>query len=162
MKDKHMKHFRHSAITAFSGIAASLFLLSACSPVSSAAPAQEDLVQYNQSYNQIVASYDMDGFLGLYADNPLWIAPTDTPVAGLDIPRNTFGFITEKKGVLTHSADHTFFSKDGSQAVLIGQYDIAIDAVGRKGSGTYLFVLQREGEDWKIVVDMFNEHKAAS
>lgn len=136
-------------------------MLGACSPATSSVPlpTKADLVSYNAEYNKIAASYDMDAFLGLYSNNPLWIAPTKAPAAGLDVPRNTFGFLSAQKGILTHSADHTFFSKDGSQAVLIGRYDIAMNAVGVKADGTYLFVMQREGDGWKIIIDMFNEHK---
>ena len=158
-----MKNFIKPAAIAMSAAIATALLFGATTIAATPTPIEAtNLISYNQDYNQIIANYDMDGFLGLYADNPLWIAPSEAPVAGLDVPRNTFGFIVDKKGTLTHSADHTFFSKDGSQAVLIGQYDIAIEAVGKTGTGTYLFVLEREGEDWKIVVDMFNEHKAKS
>lgn len=149
--------------TQFSTIIAATLMLGACSPATSTAPlpTKADLVSYNAVYNKIAANYDMDAFLELYSDHPLWIAPTVAPAAGLEVPRNTFGFLSAKKGILTHTADHSFFSKDGSQAVLIGRYDIAINAVGIKADGTYLFVLERDGDDWKIIVDMFNEHKNA-
>lgn len=150
--------------TKHAGTIAATLMLGACSAATSSTaplPTKADLVTYNATYNEIAARYDMNAFLGLYSNNPLWIAPTDAPAAGLDVPRNTFGFLSAKKGILTHTADHTFFSKDGSQAVLIGRYDIAINAVGVKADGTYLFVLEREGDGWKIIVDMFNEHKSA-
>lgn len=142
-------------------IIAATLMFGACNPSTSTAPipTHTDLVTYNAVYNKIAATYDMDSFLGLYSNNPLWIAPTEAPAAGLEVPRNTFGFLSAKKGILTHTADHTFISKDGSQAVLIGRYDIAINAVGVKADGTYLFVMERDGDGWKIVVDMFNEHK---
>lgn len=118
----------------------------------------EEISAYNDRYNEIAASYDLSAFIELYNDTPLWIAPDVAPVEGLDVPRNTFGFIIENKGNLVHSFDHLEVSDDGSQAVMIGQYDAEIAAVGSKSTGTYLFVLKRDGDAWKIVVDMFNQH----
>lgn len=119
-----------------------------------------EMTAYNQRYNDIAARHDLDAFIALYTGNPLWIAPTEAPVAGLDVPRNTFGFIKKHEGKLTHTADHVFVSKDGMQAVLIGRYNAVIEAVGNASSGTYLFVLTRDSDedDWAIAVDMFNAH----
>lgn len=116
------------------------------------------LVEYNERYNQIASAHDMDAFVALYNNNPLWIAPGKAPVAGLEVPSNTFGFLAQNKGKLTHSADHTFVSKDSSQAVLIGRYDLDVESKGVKGNGTYLFVMKRNGSEWDIVVDMYNQH----
>ena len=121
---------------------------------------KQELSAYNDAYNQIIETYDLEAFIGLYNDAPLWIAPKEAPVAGLDVPRGTFGFIIEKEGKLTHTFDELVVSDDGSQAVMIGTYDLNIEQVGAKATGTYLFVLEREGEGWNIVVDMFNEHVA--
>lgn len=156
-----MKLFSKTTTFVLGGLLTAAVLFGTKTTAASPSANVADLASYNDSYNEIIANYDMDGFLDLYTNNPLWIAPTEAPVSGLEVPRNTFGFITAKKGNLSHTADHTFFSKDGSQAVLIGQYDVEIAAVGKKGTGTYLFVLEREGDGWKIVVDMFNEHKSA-
>lgn len=119
---------------------------------------RQELSAYNDTYNQIIETYDLEAFVGLYNDAPLWIAPKEAPIAGLDVPRGTFGFIIEKEGQLTHTFDELVVSDDGSQAVMIGTYNLNIEAVGAKATGTYLFVLEREGEGWNIVVDMFNEH----
>lgn len=116
------------------------------------------LLEYNERYNAIAADYDMDAFVALYNANPLWVAPGKEPVAGLEVPRNTFGFLAKNNGKLTHTADHTFVSKDGSQAVLMGRYDINVESKGVKGAGTYLFVMKRNGTEWDIVVDMYNQH----
>jgi len=40
---------------------------------------------YNDRYNEIIATYDLESFLGLYNDAPLWIEPDKAPVAGLDV-----------------------------------------------------------------------------
>lgn len=119
---------------------------------------QQDLSAYNDRYNEIIATYDLEAFLALYNDAPLWIAPDKPPVAGLDIPAGTFGFIIENEGRLAHSFDQLFTSDDGSQAVMIGTYNLDIAKVGVTGQGTYLFVMEREGEGWNIIVDMFNQH----
>lgn len=116
------------------------------------------LSTYNDRYNEIVQSYDIKAFLALYSNDPLWIAPNNPPVAGLDVPRNTLQFLADKAGVLTHTVEHVYTSNDGSQAVLIGQYDAVIDSINQKSSGTYLFVLARDGNEWDIIVDMFNSH----
>lgn len=119
---------------------------------------EQELRAYNDNYNELVANYDLEAFVALYNDTPLWIAPSVAPVQGLDVPRNTFQFIIEKEGQLTHTFDEFIVSDDGSQAVMIGQYAANIEAVGAQSTGTYLFVLERTDDNWKIVVDMFNEH----
>lgn len=43
---------------------------------------------------------------------------------------------------------------------MIGTYNLNIEAVGAQAIGTYLFVLERNGDEWDIVVDMFNQHAA--
>ncbi len=119
---------------------------------------KKELNTYNDRYNEIVQSHDVDTFVGLYSNNPLWISPTDAPVAGLELPRNTLQFLADNDGKLHHTADHVFVSSDGSQAVLIGKYDVAVEKFHRKADGTYLLVLARKNEGWDIVVDMYNEH----
>lgn len=124
----------------------------------STAPGAE-LIEYNDQFNLIVGDYDIDAFLALYSSSPLWIAPSKAPVAGLDVPRATFDFFSSNDGSLVHTADHSFISADGSQAVLIGRYDLDVEKVGVKGSGTYLFVLKKIDNQWDVVVDMYNQHE---
>lgn len=120
---------------------------------------KQELTEYNDAYNELFVNDDLEAFVALYSDAPLWIAPTTEPVKGLDVPRNTFQFIVDKEGDLVHTFDEFHVSEDGTQAVMIGQYKADIEAVGTHSTGTYLFVLERDEGLWKIVVDMFNEHK---
>ncbi|MBT8154670.1 nuclear transport factor 2 family protein [Epibacterium ulvae] len=115
---------------------------------------------YNDRYNEIIANYDLEAFMNLYNDSPLWIEPDKAPIAGLEVPGGTFGFIVQNEGALTHTFDELKISDDGSQAVMIGTYALDIEKVGAKAEGTYLFVLERNGDSWDIVVDMFNQHAA--
>lgn len=149
----------------FSVIPALVALALPLGQVHSAEPAeaqQEAFEAYNDSYNALVADHYLEAFVALYGESPLWIAPTAEPAAGLDVPRNTFQFIIDNEGSLTHTFDRLHVSDDGTQAVMIGTYEVAIEKVGAESSGTYLFVLEQEGDGWKIVVDMFNEHAAGS
>lgn len=57
----------------------------------------QELKAYNDSYYELVANYDLEAFAALYDDAPLWIAPSVAPVQGLEVPRNTFQFIIDKK-----------------------------------------------------------------
>ena len=115
---------------------------------------------YNDLYNEIIETYNLEAFIALYNDAPIWIDPAKAPVDGLDVPSGTFGFIVQNEGQLTHTFDELKISDDGSQAVMIGTYDLNIEAVGAQATGTYLFVLERNGDEWDIVVDMFNQHAA--
>lgn len=117
-----------------------------------------EFTAYNDTYNQIIADYDLEAFVALYNDAPIWIEPDKAPIVGLDVPSGTFGFIIQNEGKLTHSFDELLVSADGTQAVMIGEYNASIATVGMEAAGTYLFVLQRSGEGWDIVVDMFNQH----
>lgn len=118
----------------------------------------EEFQQYNTQYNEIVSTYDIDAFTQLYNAHPVWIDPNKAPVAGLDVPQQTLQFLAANEGVLTHTLEQLYVSDDGTQAVMTGQYDLTIDKFKKKGKGTYLFVLKHDGTDWKIAVDMFNEH----
>lgn len=119
---------------------------------------KQELTAYNDRYNEIAANYDLEAFLDLYNDSPLWIAPEKKPVAGREVPAGTFGFIVKNKGKFSHSFDNFFVSKDGTQAVMIGDYDLNVKKVGVKATGTYLLVLKKADDKWKIVADMYNQH----
>lgn len=143
-------------LSSLSGIAlATLIVMPAA-----ATDLQQEFTAYNDRYNEIITTNDLEAFIKLYNDEPLWIAPEKAPAAGLDVPRGTFGFIIQNEGKLTHSFDELIVSDDGTQAVMIGQYDLNVEKVGVAATGTYLFVLAREGDGWDIVVDMFNQHAA--
>lgn len=137
-----------------------LAILTAQPSVADDSNVEQELTAYNDQYNRIVAEYDLEAFLALYNDAPLWIAPEKPPVAGLDVPAGTFGFIVDNEGVFSHSFDEFFVSDDGTQAVMIGGYDLNVEKVGVAAQGTYLFVMERNGNDWTIVADMFNQHVA--
>jgi len=150
-----MKLSRSIAISAMAATILLATLVQAESP--NTTPAAE-LIDYNDKYNKIAGDYNIDAFLSLYNSSPLWIAPNEAPVPGLDIPRATFEFFAGNGGSLHHSADHSFVSQDGTLAVLIGRYDLDVEKVGVKGSGTYLFVMKKTDDEWDIVVDMYNQH----
>ena len=141
-----------SSLSAFA-----LAALTALPVAAETADIQQELSTYNDRYNQIAADYDLEAFLALYGEDPLWIAPGKPAVAGLDVPAGAFGFITESEADFSHSFDRFFVSDDGTQAVMIGTYDMAAEKVGVTAQGTYLFVLQRDGEGWAIVAAMFNQ-----
>jgi len=118
----------------------------------------EDFENYNKRYNEIVRTYDIKGFTALYNPNPVWIDPNKPPVSGLEVPQQTLQFLADNKGLLSHTLEQVHMSDDGSQAVITGEYDAKIEAFNTHSKGTYLFVLTRDGDEWKIAVDMFNEH----
>ena len=122
------------------------------------AQAEKSLAAFNEKFNANSAGHDVEGLLSLYTPDALWIAPGERPVAGYDAPRETFSFVTENKGFLSHTVDHLHISDDASQAVMIGEAVIKVDAAGMDATGTYLFVLKRDKDSWKIVTDMFHQH----
>ncbi|MGC3940710.1 YybH family protein [Roseobacter sp. EG26] len=122
--------------------------------------ARQAFTAYNDRFNEIAESYDLEAFLALYNKAPLWIAPAEQPVEGLDVPAGTFGFIVKNEGEFSHSFDHLFLSDDRTQAVMIGDYDLNVERADVAATGTYLFVLEKNGDGWEIVVDMYNQHQA--
>ena len=118
----------------------------------------ESFEKYNAAYNEIVSTYDLEAFTQLYNAHPVWIDPNKAPVSGLTVPRQTLQFLAANEGLLSHTLEEVYMSDDGTQAVITGEYNLEIEKFSKKGKGTYLFVLKREGETWKIAVDMFNEH----
>lgn len=120
---------------------------------------EQELAGLNDRFNEFAAEGDLEGILSLYADDALWIAPATPPVAGHDAPRETFKFLIDNDGSLTHSVDELFVSDDGTLAVMIGGADINVEKVGMKAKGTYLFVLRRsDAGNWQIETDMWHQH----
>lgn len=117
-----------------------------------------ELLAFNDQFNAYAASYDIEGMVSLYDEKALWIAPTERPVAGKETPRNTFTFLTENKGSLSHTVEELIVSDDESQAIMIGDAIVKVEKAGLDFTGTYMFVLERDGESWEIVTDMFNQH----
>ncbi len=114
---------------------------------------------FNDRFNEISAQHNVDGLISLYTPEALWIAPGERPTTGEEEPRKTFGFVANNKGFLSHTVDHLHISDDGTQAVMIGEAVIKVEAAGVDATGTYLFVLKRQGDNtWKIVTDMFHQH----
>lgn len=113
---------------------------------------------FNERFNQVVADKDMEGFLSLYSEQAIWIAPATPPTVGHGEPRALFQFMIENDGKLSHSIDKLFISDDGSQVVMIGTADVLVEQVGMDVMGTYLFVLEPKEDRWVIVTDMWHQH----
>lgn len=119
---------------------------------------EAELNAFNDRFNKLVIDKDIEGLLSLYSKNTLWIAPAKRPVKGQSEPRATFQFLIDNNGELTHTVDQLFVSDDGSQAVMIGTAEILVEQVEMKATGTYLFVLKPDGNNWKIATDMWHQH----
>lgn len=116
-----------------------------------------DLLALNDRFNGYAATHDVEGMMSLYHEDALWIEPGKRPAEGRDgVPRQTFSFLAESRGHLSHTVDRLFVSGDGTQAVMIGEADVRVESAGLDITGTYLFVLERDGDTWEIVADMFN------
>lgn len=122
--------------------------------------ARAELIAFNDEFNAISARHDLEGFISLYRSDALWIAP-DVPPAAFEGPaRETFGFLAQNKGILTHSVDNLEISEDGKLATMIGTAVIKVEAAGVDATGTYLFVMKREDSgNWVILTDMWHQHK---
>ena len=119
----------------------------------------DSLNAVNDRFNEAAAAHDADALVELYANDTLWIAQ-GTPVSkGLNGPRELFDFVTANRGEVTHTIDHLFVSEDATLAVMIGSVDAKVESAGMDATGTYLFVLRPEDEGWKIVTDMWHQHK---
>ncbi|MEP3279201.1 MAG: nuclear transport factor 2 family protein [Stappiaceae bacterium] len=119
-----------------------------------------DLIAFNDTFNDYARTYDIEGIVSLYDEKALWIAADAEPVAGQETPRKVFTMLTEHDGSLHHTVDKLIIAQDGSQAVMIGGVQASLGKAGPAFDGTYLFVLERRGEEWKIVADMFHQYKA--
>ncbi|MCV0429206.1 MAG: nuclear transport factor 2 family protein [Roseibium sp.] len=119
----------------------------------------KDLTGLNDRFNAAAAVGNADALVDLYSEDTIWIAPATPPVQGLEEPRKLFEFVTSNNGSVTHTIDHLFVSEDATLAVMIGSVDARIESAGMEAEGTYLFVLEPEAGDWKIVTDMWQQHK---
>lgn len=122
------------------------------------ADAPASLIDVNDRFNALVVAGDADGLTGMYADDTLWIEQGKRVKQGLDSPRALFDFMTANEGNVTHTIDHLFVSDDETLAVMIGSVEAVVESVGMDATGTYLFVLSPEDDDWEIVTDMWHQH----
>ncbi|WP_171207983.1 MULTISPECIES: nuclear transport factor 2 family protein [unclassified Ruegeria] len=116
-----------------------------------------ELNAVNDAFNAGIAEQDVQGLLGLYRENTMWIEPGKPMTEGLDEARKLFEFVTSKNGDVTHSINHLFVSDDASLAVMIGDVNVKIESAGIDGHGTYLYVLDQVDDEWKIIGDMWNQ-----
>lgn len=122
-------------------------------------PANVSLTKLNERFNMEAAEHDSQGILALYSDSPVWIEQGKPATVGLEGPRALFEFVASNKGLVTHTIDHLFVSDDASLAVMIGSVVAKVETVGLDATGTYLFVLTPDDNDWEIVVDMWHQHE---
>ena len=139
---------------------AAALLLGGCAARNTDGAHSRSLHDLNDAFNKAAADYDMQAFLSLYAPDVLWIAQSEPPTSGHAEPIKTFQFLMRNKGRLSHTIDHLFVSADGGMAVMIGRADVVVAEAGMDAEGTYLFVLRRNGEGWKIVADMWHQHNS--
>eukprot|EP00178_Gracilaria_changii_P027165 TRINITY_DN8489_c0_g1_i1.p1 TRINITY_DN8489_c0_g1~~TRINITY_DN8489_c0_g1_i1.p1 ORF type:complete len:179 (+),score=26.29 TRINITY_DN8489_c0_g1_i1:55-591(+) len=119
---------------------------------------EASLVEFNDRFNEISTALDVQSLVALYDEDSLWIDSENPPIPGREGALTTFGFLAANNGSNFHTIDRLIISEDGSQAIMIGDADILVESQGLDFTGTYQFVLVRDGDDWKIMVDMFNMH----
>ena len=139
-------------------VIASIAALALTAGLALADGAEDGLHNLNDRFNTFAADHDAAGLLSLYADDTLWIEQGKPVSQGLDGPRTLFEFVAANKGNVTHTIDHLFVSDDATLAVMIGSVDAEKEAVGLDATGTYLFILRPDDEDWEIVTDMWHQH----
>ncbi|MBU2981039.1 nuclear transport factor 2 family protein [Lentibacter algarum] len=119
---------------------------------------EAELLAFNDRFNAYAEAHDVDGIVSLYGEESLWIAPKTPPAPAPVLARQTFSFLVANEGSISHTVDHLTISDDGTQAVMIGDAIVLVEKAGLDFTGTYLFVLEKEGDTWEIVADMFNQH----
>lgn len=119
---------------------------------------EADLIAFNDRFNEISAALDVESLVSLYDEESLWIDSENPPIPGPEGALANFGFLAVNNGSNIHTVDRLIISDDGRQAIMIGDADILVESQGLDFTGTYQFVLVRDGGDWKIMVDMFNRH----
>ncbi len=120
--------------------------------------AYADFNAVNEAFNAGMAAQDVKGLLELYGPEVMWIAPgTPMSLNGVDEAEKLFQFMTGHKAQVTHDIDHLFVSQDETLAVMIGDVTARVDALDIDGQGTYLYVLGKDAEGWKILGDMWNQ-----
>eukprot|EP00752_Nemacystus_decipiens_P005254 g4768.t1 len=119
---------------------------------------EASLIAFNDRFNELTAALDVPSLVALYDEDSLWIDQENPPIPGPEGVLTNFGFLAANNGSNIHTVDRLIISEDGSQAIMIGEADILVENQGLDFTGTYQFVLVRDGDDWKIMVDMFNIH----
>lgn len=116
------------------------------------------LTAVNDTFNREAAEHNAAGLVGLYADETVWIEAGKRPTIGLEGPTQLFEFVAANEGSVTHTIDHLYVADDATLAVMIGSVEAKIESAGMDATGTYLFVLEPDHQDWKVVVDMWHQH----
>lgn len=121
----------------------------------------KSLNAFNDLFNEYTVAKNVDGIVGLYTEDALWIEQNKPLAQGHEAIRPTFAFLASKNGVNDHSIDKLAISDDGSLAVMVGTAIIKVEEFNLDTTGTFLFVLKPHGDSWKIVTDMWHQHQPA-
>ncbi len=119
----------------------------------------DSLHAFNDLFNEYTVTKNVDGLVGLYSDDTLWIEQNKPLVQGQDLVRQTFAFLASKDAVNDHSIDKLVVADDGSLAVMVGTAIVKVKEFNLDTTGTFLFVLRPHEDSWQIVTDMWHQHQ---
>lgn len=106
-------------------------------------------------WSEMYGAGDLEGILGLLAEDSVLIMPEAAPVVGIDAIRDATQQMLESEDEVSWTSDYARVSPSGDMAYDFGTA-ITTRPDGSTLRGQYLVVWVKEGGEWRVAADMFN------
>ncbi|MEP4484983.1 MAG: nuclear transport factor 2 family protein [Halioglobus sp.] len=115
----------------------------------------DEIVALESKWSNMFAAKDLDGVMGLMAENSVLIIPGSPPIVGLEGIRAATKAMLASDDSVSWKSDFAFIAPSGDMAYDYGTA-MTKSADGSIVEGHYLVVWVKESDGWKVAADMFN------
>jgi uncharacterized protein (TIGR02246 family) len=136
-------------------IALVVFLLTSTPALAEAAPEAGRIMDLEARWSQLFQDGDLDGVMGLMAEDSVLIMPGAPPVVGVEGLRAATAAMLASDAKVSWKSDFAFVSASGDMAYDYGAATTVMPD-GSTVTGYYLVVWVKEDGQWKVAADMFN------
>lgn len=117
---------------------------------------EADLIkQLESEWSDLYGARDLDGIIGLLAEESVLIVPGAEPIVGPDAIREATRQMLESEDEVSWSPDFAYVAPSGDMAYDYGTA-ITTQPDGTTVQGHYLVVWVKEDGEWKVAADIFN------
>ncbi|MFK8049433.1 MAG: DUF4440 domain-containing protein, partial [Halioglobus sp.] len=115
----------------------------------------DEIVALESKWSNMFAAKDLDGVMGLMAENSALIIPGSPPIVGLEGIRAATKAMLATDDAVSWKSDFAFIAPSGDMAYDYGTAPTK-SPDGSIVEGHYLVVWVKESDGWKVAADMFN------
>lgn len=116
---------------------------------------EERIAELEARWSELFGDRDLEGIVGLMAQNSVLIMPGAAPIVGIEEIRLATRTMLESEDAVSWKSDFAYVSSTGDMAYDYGTATTNM-ADGSSVQGHYLVVWVKENGQWKVAADMFN------